>query len=1040
MYDIVNSLLIALNNIGKVFFNYATGIFVQTAILVVVLFIIDMLLKKRVRAVFRYCIWLLVLVKLILPPTLSLPTGIYYWAPDNLSVTLPSSEQTFEFEIVEKKSISEYIESPDILTSKSSIESTPLTINSEQDLIPITWQAIIFVLWVFGVLAFLLILIQRLKFVRGLVSRSNPASDDLLALLQEFSLQINIKQKIQLRLSDAVSSPAVCGLINPVILMPVNLVNNLSHVGLRSTLIHELAHIKRLDLWINFVQTVLQIIYFYNPFVWYANSVIRRVCEEAVDETVLVALDGQIDDYSNTLIDIGEKALWKSDLGLRLIGVAESKKALQWRIKQMLSKPIPKNAKLGILSIIALLLIAVVLLPMAKAERSNQPVTSGAGEMAPAMTVGDEIIDPNTGVKFVLAKTFSGANNVIKFTNKLNLSPDARFLVSITGRVVPLDGTAPFLYTEHMEDVRDAAVSPTGRYIAHGEKTIWLQLVSKDTMRPDGPARKLIDLAEGQLLGRNNGKGLFWTQDSQTVFFWANDANDQLRRHAFSAASGTPVSFPDAVSAGLLSPDGTCVALTTSLGVWLIKPIGDGAIRTLCNARPSPLCWSEDGKWLIGALLNGGARLVRYPEGQEYRVSLPKELAHEIDDYSGTSCVGSSADGSRLFFYQTGYEVKWRIKVASAEGSTLLNLDSDVRYAFRPFQWTQDGKATFQTDYKVYNMQPETALLMTPLSGAEPVQFVLTPAVSAEATPLAVSPDSKWLLFTASQKSDSNTLDLNVVPLSMADNKVSAPATTILHIASLAQVNRNALVWSPDSARVALTCQADPEDEQDIWVVFRDGKTPIRLTRTASIESDLKWSQEGNMLACVCYDGSARELTVIPTEGGDAVVIRKWTDADAPAWGWSPDGKSLTIAEEDMLMRQPLSSDKAEPIVSLKELGIERMEWLAWSPDGSRLALAYGERNTGDLLASWGQLLFARVEGGRLQQIAKERLNGGILFYAWSPDSTHVAYLCEDTVPVRPEGRLYEVVVDNIVERIKAGAIAPVQPRATESTAAGNAP
>ena len=54
---------------------------------------------------------------------------------------------------------------------------------------------------------------------------------------------------------------------------------------------------------------------------------IRRTCEEAVDETVLVALGGQAKNYSNTLIDISEMAFWKADFGLRLIGVAESRKA-----------------------------------------------------------------------------------------------------------------------------------------------------------------------------------------------------------------------------------------------------------------------------------------------------------------------------------------------------------------------------------------------------------------------------------------------------------------------------------------------------------------------------------------------------------------------------------------------------------------------------------------------------------------------------------------------------------------------------------------
>ena len=54
--------------------------------------------------------------------------------------------------------------------------------------------------------------------------------------------------------------------------------------------------------------------------------------------------------------------------------------------------------------------------------------------------------------------------------------------------------------------------------------------------------------------------------------------------------------------------------------------------------------------------------------------------------------------------------------------------------------------------------------------------------------------------------------------------------------------------------------------------------------------------------------------------------------------------------------------------------------------------------------------------------------------YAWSPDGTHVAYRYEGIVAVRPEGRLYAVAVDDIVERIEAGAIPAIRPKAAEST------
>jgi hypothetical protein len=139
-----------------------------------------------------------------------------------------------------------------------------------------------------------------------------------------------------------------------------------------------------------------------------------------------------------------------------------------------------------------------------------------------------------------------------------------------------------------------------------------------------------------------------------------------------------------------------------------------------------------------------------------------------------------------------------------------------------------------------------------------------------------------------------------------------------------------------------------------------------------------------------------------------------------------------------MLVRQPVSGGKAEPIADLKEYGIERVKWLEWSPDGSRLALACPRDHDNDPLASWGQLMFARVEGGRLQKT--RAIDLGLATWTgrhtWSTDSTHVAYTYEGLVAVRPEARLYEVAVDNIVERIEAGAIAPTEPKAAQPAAA----
>jgi Tol biopolymer transport system component len=278
----------------------------------------------------------------------------------------------------------------------------------------------------------------------------------------------------------------------------------------------------------------------------------------------------------------------------------------------------------------------------------------------------------------------------------------------------------------------------------------------------------------------------------------------------------------------------------------------------------------------------------------------------------------------------------------------------------------------------------------------------------------------------------------------MADHEASGPATVLFRMSRMSQLNSRAVggAWSPDSTRVAVAGKADDRDEHDIWVTFIDGRTPIRLTRTAETERDVTWSPDGNMLAYICDDGGTAELKVIPAAGGEAVVLRRWASEETPSWVWSPDSKSLTLAESGMLMQQPLSGGEAEPIVDLDEFGIEQLEWFDWSPDGSQLALAHYTRDTSSnegVLDSWGQVLFARVQEGRLQQTGATELGPATttVMYSWSPDSKHVACVYEGLVPVSPGGCLFTVAVDDIIEQIEAGAIPPAGP---EPASAGTSP
>ena len=159
-------------------------------------------------------------------------------------------------------------------------------------------------------------------------------------------------------------SPAVCGLFRPVILLPRTLAENLSAGQLRAVLLHEAAHLRRGDIWVNCAQALLQVAYWWHPLLWAANARIRRVREEAVDDAVMLALGGEAEVYAPTLLEVARLTLQRPLVSLGLIGILESRGALRQRVERLLAFRAPRQAGLTVASLGAVLAFSAVALPM----------------------------------------------------------------------------------------------------------------------------------------------------------------------------------------------------------------------------------------------------------------------------------------------------------------------------------------------------------------------------------------------------------------------------------------------------------------------------------------------------------------------------------------------------------------------------------------------------------------------------------------------------------------------------------------------------
>ena len=107
----------------------------------------------------------------------------------------------------------------------------------------------------------------------------------------ELKRRAGVSQSVPLLSCPQLSSPAVAGLLRPRVILPPALIKVLSTDQLRWVLLHELAHIRRRDLWLATFQQLVQIAHFFNPAVWAANWLVNRQREYVCDVAALAGSD-----------------------------------------------------------------------------------------------------------------------------------------------------------------------------------------------------------------------------------------------------------------------------------------------------------------------------------------------------------------------------------------------------------------------------------------------------------------------------------------------------------------------------------------------------------------------------------------------------------------------------------------------------------------------------------------------------------------------------------------------------------------------------
>jgi bla regulator protein BlaR1 len=196
--------------------------------------------------------------------------------------------------------------------------------------------------WLAGAFFFCLRLAGSWWYVSSLKRQATVLDNEWSLRIAALARQFNIDRIVTLAETVHLSVPAVVGYLKPVILIPTGMLSGLSPDQIESILIHELTHIRRHDYLVNIIQSLVEALFFFNPFIWIVSSIIRREREHCCDDAVVTHSNATA--YAYALVQLEESRLLKTSSRLArtrlVVSLAANKNQLLNRITRIMEKSV----------------------------------------------------------------------------------------------------------------------------------------------------------------------------------------------------------------------------------------------------------------------------------------------------------------------------------------------------------------------------------------------------------------------------------------------------------------------------------------------------------------------------------------------------------------------------------------------------------------------------------------------------------------------------------------------------------------------------
>jgi beta-lactamase regulating signal transducer with metallopeptidase domain len=298
---------------------------IGAGIITLVLLILRKAFAGRIKAQFFYCAWLLVALRLLMPPGITSPLSVFSAAP-----------------VPQALNQSAVYEAPQSTDPDGALPSTSITIPArpaqQETAAPRAALSPVIIVWLSGIAAAALVmLIANIRLRRAIKAHKEAALDgEALALYESVCKKLNCR-KLPIIVS-RIASPCLVGVIRPyIVITPRAVING----ALEYVYLHELMHYKQRDPIWGILRLVCCALFWFNPFIWIAARASRTDCELACDARVIRSIDeARRMDYAMALLKLIQP---RRTSAITLVesstAMSASKKAMKERIELLINRP-----------------------------------------------------------------------------------------------------------------------------------------------------------------------------------------------------------------------------------------------------------------------------------------------------------------------------------------------------------------------------------------------------------------------------------------------------------------------------------------------------------------------------------------------------------------------------------------------------------------------------------------------------------------------------------------------------------------------------